>query len=157
MSSSLIIETQIIDNKLIATFTGKIDEDATFEKILSVKQEEYIFDFQNVTLLNSCGIREWISFLDELEAGSKITYKNCPQIIIEQMNMVHGFIKEGATIESFFAPYYCEKCDKEIKSLLLTSEINDAQAPTSLCPTCNDKMEFDAIESQYFNFLKTHK
>jgi hypothetical protein len=146
----------VVDNKVMTEFTGSIDEDANFGEIEKVQEKEYNFDFDKVTMINSCGIREWINFIEKLPGDSKIVYKNCPQIIIEQMNMVHGFIREGAVIESFYAPYYDEETDNEHKILLKASQVVDGKAPAIKSPEGND-MEFDAIEEQYFSFLKSQK
>lgn len=153
--SKLKIDKQLLEDKLTILLAGTIDEDADFKPIEGLSQPEVVFDFEGVTLLNSCGIREWISYITKLPPQTHITYRKCPQIIIEQINMVHGFFREGSVIESFFAPYYCEKCDKESKLLLLTSTIKNRRAPAASCPHCSaEDMEFDAIEEQYFHFLK---
>ncbi|MCK5882833.1 MAG: hypothetical protein KAG61_04030 [Bacteriovoracaceae bacterium] len=154
MSEKLKIDTHIVDDELIIHFIGQMDEDADFKKLLDIKASRFVFDFNKIGLLNSCGIREWISFLEGIPGDVQVTYKNCPQIIIEQMNMVHGFIKEGAKIETFYAPYYCEDCDSETKVLLQTENITEFHAPKINCDKCSKEMEFDAIEAQYFNFLK---
>lgn len=157
MASKLNFERSETAEGIVIIFSGLIDEDADFQR-LSIHSgqtdKKLIFDFSHVTLLNSCGIREWISFTDKLSNSIPITYRNCPQIIIEQMNMVHGFIKPGAKIESFYAPYYCVKCDREAKILLKTTDVIKGQAPQCFCEHCQQEMEFDAIENQYFNFLK---
>ena len=153
MIKKFSIGTQIIDNKLMVDLSGCIDEDADFEKILTIKQDEYIFNFDLVTMINSCGIREWINFIEKLPTESKIEYHNCRQIIIEQINMVQGFIKKGASITSFYAPYFCNKCDAEKKIKLKTNDLNNATAPELKCDQCEDTLEFDAIEEQYFAFL----
>ncbi|EQC45587.1 STAS domain-containing protein [Bacteriovorax sp. Seq25_V] len=130
---------------------GQIDEDSTFEEILSSKKSTIIIDFNKVTLINSCGVREWINFLEGVKDCS-ITYKNCPQVVIEQINMVHGFILPNTSIESFYAPYYSEKADDVLKVLLLSSQVVDGKAPK--IEQDGEELEFDAIEAQYFQFLK---
>lgn len=130
---------------------GQIDEDSTFEEILSSKKSKIIIDFNKVTLINSCGVREWINFLEGVK-DCIITYKNCPQVVIEQINMVHGFILPNTSIESFYAPYYSEKADDVLKVLLLSSQVVDGKAPK--IEQDGEELEFDAIEAQYFQFLK---
>jgi hypothetical protein len=153
--SKLGIEKQLLGSKLTVLLSGTIDEDADFNPLEGLSQPEIIFDFDKVQMLNSCGIREWISFMSKIPSTSKVIYRKCPQIIIEQINMVHGFFREGAVIESFYAPYYCESCDKESKLLLNTSQIKNRKAPVESCPLCKaEGMEFDALEEQYFHFLK---
>ena len=114
--------------------------------------KKYFFDFEKVKLINSCGIRDWIKLLDELNSA-QIIYSNCPQIIIEQINMVHGFIRPGIIIESFYAPYFCESCDDEKKVLIKKAEMFSFNAPIKKCTKCLNQLDFDAIEKQYFSFL----
>lgn len=156
MSDKLSITNRITGDEAHVSLVGVIDEDANFDKIKSLKMNQFIFDFNNVSMINSCGIREWIKYLQEIE-GAKISYINCPQIIIEQVNMVHGFIRKGITVESFFAPYFCSSCDTGKKILLKNSEVVGTKPPVKLCNTCSSELEFDAIEKQYFSFLNQGK
>ncbi len=152
--SNLKIEKQITNDSAIIEFIGSIDEDFDYSGLESLNQKKYIFDFKQVAMINSCGIREWINFINKLDAAAEIVYKDCPQIVIEQMNMVHGFLKAGASIDSFYAPYFCEKCDKEEKIFLSSADISDGKAPSQKCKDCGAELEFDDIEEQYFAFLK---
>lgn len=150
----LTINKQIMSDELNVQLIGAIDEDVDFKELLGLEQKSITFDFNQVNMINSCGIREWIKFLDEIPDSCSITYINCPQIIIEQINMVHGFFKKGAEIKSFYAPYFCEKCNKEAKIHLEASQVKNRKAPRIDCPHCgNENIEFDAIEAQYFSFL----
>lgn len=156
MSDKLLINNIMTGDNAHISLEGVIDEDANFDKIKSLKMNKFVFDFSNVSMINSCGIREWIKYLQEIE-GASVTYINCPQIIIEQVNMVHGFIKKGTTIESFYAPYFCTSCDTGKKILLKNSEVVNMKPPAKLCNTCSSELEFDAIEKQYFSFLSQGK
>lgn len=153
MSSSLSINIAKDSTNVLVTLGGRIDEDAHFDEILASSGESFIFDFSNVNLINSCGVREWINLVNTLVAKAKIIYRQCPQIMIEQMNMVQGFLPSGASIESFYAPYFDPDLDQEVKVLLTLSEIKAKKAPIKK----NDngtELEFDALEAQYFNFIK---
>lgn len=152
MAEKLNISNRINGDVAYITLEGTIDEDANFDKISSLGLKKYVFDFLNVSMINSCGIREWIKYLKDIE-GAEIVYQNCPQIIIEQVNMVHGFITKGVTVESFFAPYFCEQCDTAKKILLKNTEVINSKPPVKQCNTCKSDLEFDAIEKQYFSFL----
>jgi DNA-directed RNA polymerase subunit RPC12/RpoP len=149
----LTINKQILQEELNVELIGAIDEDADFKELVGLEQKNISFDFEKVTMINSCGIREWIKFLEMIPEKTNITYNNCPQIIIEQINMVHGFFRKGAAINSFYAPYYCEKCGKETKVHLKADQVKNRKAPKMECPKCGDEMDFDAIEAQYFSFL----
>lgn len=156
MSQKLTINSRITGDEVHVELAGVIDEDAIFDKIKNLQMNKFIFDFNNVSMINSCGIREWIKYLQEIE-GAQIKYINCPQIIIEQVNMVHGFISKGIVVESFFAPYFCTNCDTEKKILLKNVEVINSKAPAKQCNTCKSELEFDAIEKQYFSFLSQGK
>jgi hypothetical protein len=140
-------------DELHVKIIGVIDEDINFTAINPGNCKKILFDFQDCELINSCGIREWIQFLGKLPKNLAIEYANCPQIIIEQVNMVKGFITANARVKSFYAPYFCETCDKEHAVLIESSQIKNMKAPEIKCPTCQYVMDFDAIATQYFHFL----
>lgn len=145
---------QILQDELRVELIGAIDEDSDFNELLGLLQKRVNFDFNQVNMINSCGIREWIKFLEKIPESTTIIYNNCPQIIIEQINMVHGFFRKGAIINSFYAPYFCENCGKEAKVHLKAEQVKNKKAPNIDCPNCGaESMEFDAIEAQYFTFL----
>ncbi|MBT5094869.1 MAG: hypothetical protein HOM21_11525 [Halobacteriovoraceae bacterium] len=155
MTEKLQLNTKVIESQVQVELIGAIDEDAHFDSILELSGlKEYHFDFNEVPLINSCGVREWTNFIGKLDASCNIKYFNCRQIIIEQINMVHGFVPANASIETFYAPYFCEDLDKEYKILLKASDVSDKKAPEVKCPDGDNEMEFDAIEEQYFNFIK---
>ena len=156
MANQLNLNVQIQGETAIISLVGVINEDAQFDKIQSLNLKKYIFDFDKITLINSCGIRDWIKFLQSL-GSVEIHYENCPQIIIEQINMVHGFITPNTKITTFYAPYFCDKCDSEKKIKLKAADILMGKAPVETCPTCKDILEFDALEKQYFHFLSQMK
>ncbi len=149
----LTINKQILQDELNVELIGAIDEDADFEELIGLEQKTINFDFDKLTMINSCGIREWIKFLEKIPEKTHIVYNSCPKIIIEQINMVHGFFRKGASINSFYAPYYCEKCGKENKVHLKSEQVSNRKAPKTECPNCGEAMDFDAIEAQYFSFL----
>jgi len=141
------------------SFEGCIDEDFHCENLVSKNPAELHIDFNDVKVINSCGIREWVNFIEKLGPAVPIKYNNCPQIIVQQINMVDGFLSANASVETFFAPYFCEECDSEHVILLKGSDVATGAAPTQKCPDCNasEDMEFDAIEKQYFHFLEIKK
>ena len=149
----LTINKQILQDELNVELIGSIDEDADFKEITGIDQKSMAFDFGKVSMINSCGIREWIKFIEKIPEKTHVVYHNCPQIIIEQINMVHGFFKKGATINSFCAPYFCESCNVEHKIHLKSDQVKNRKAPKVNCPKCGETMDFDAIEAQYFSFL----
>lgn len=153
MSSSLKVDVKESENEVIFSLAGQIDEDADLSQLATAKKK-ITFDLDGVELINSCGIRDWVSFQNNLSDDCSIVYKNCPQVIVEQLNIIKGFIKEGGIVESFYAPYYNEAKDEEVKILIKPAEVVDSKAPSKKDNEGNE-LEFDEIELQYFNFLKS--
>lgn len=155
MDKKLYIEcTDLSDDILMVHFKGIIDEDSDFSSIPLKGKKEYHFNFNDINAINSCGIREWVSFTEKLNKEAKLIFLNCTQMIVEQINMVAGFFPKGSEIRNFYAPYFCDNCDKEKSILLEKSQIEGTEAPSVKCPECGEEMEFDALEEQYFRFLK---
>jgi anti-anti-sigma regulatory factor len=154
VSSQLVINKQVDGNNTVLEFIGQIDEDADFSLVEGLDSATIIFDLEKVTHINSCGIREWIKFQETLSTNSSLLYRKCPQVIVEQMNIVKGFVREGGKIESFYAPYFYEEKDEEVKVLLTPDQVKDGKAPEMKFEGTDNVMEFDDIEAQYFNFLK---
>ena len=134
--------------------SGRVDEDSDLSGLSSIEQDTIIFDFDKLDGMNSCGIREWIKFINALSDNKNITYSNCPVQIIEQINMIMDFRKKGTEIKSFYAPYYCEECDHESFCLLQAEEVADvSNPPAKNCEKCGSEMEFDYPPEQFFRFL----
>jgi len=143
-------------NVRMISFTGSIDEEFDFSPLNQNIGKIYKIDFNELKMINSCGIREWIRFVESLGSGVQITYYNCPQIIVQQFNMVAGFLSSNAKVATFYAPYFCEESDEEEVVLLDASQIVNLKAPkkTTIVDGSEVELEFDAIEEQYFHFLK---
>jgi anti-anti-sigma regulatory factor len=152
MSEEFKIQMDKDGDNAVLKFHGQLDEDADFDQAVNLGSDTIIFDFENVKHINSCGIREWIKFQGEIDSTKKLVYRNCPQIIVEQMNIVKGFVRDGGVIESFYAPYYSEDKDEERKILITPDQVKDGKAPE--ITEDGETLEFDDIEAQYFNFLK---
>lgn len=154
----LKIKKQLQQNICYFSFEGDIDEDFVYQD-LKAETQKYLIDFEKVDMINSCGIREWINFLAYLGEGSQIIYVNCPQIIIQQINMVEGFMTPSSHVHTFYAPYYCEDLDEERQFLLKAEEVMALKAPVKTLEQDGKvyEMEFDAIEKQYFNFISIQK
>ncbi|MCX6109989.1 MAG: hypothetical protein NTZ90_10355 [Proteobacteria bacterium] len=154
MSSKFHVTATEKSGEAQLSFAGVIDEDVDFTQIKLPECKVYTFNFDGVKGINSCGIREWVHFSESLPAAAKLVYQNCTQIIIEQINMVAGFFRAGSEVQNFYAPYFCESCDREQKVLITAAAVAGLAAPSVNCPECKAEMEFDAIEEQYFRFLK---
>jgi len=144
------------DQSLLITVEGSINEDLQIEKLTELKKSHIIFDLDKVKMINSCGIREWIRLVESYGSDIKLEYVKVPQIVIQQMNMISGFLTKNAVVTSFYAPYFIEDLDEEKQILLRSDEIKDFKAPkmSTNVDGSEYELDFDAIEEQYFKFLK---
>lgn len=142
----------------VIALRGNIDEDANFGNISLDGSKEVVLDLEQVAAINSCGIREWIKWIKTAAPESKFIYRKCPKVIVDQINMVSGFLPENGQVESFFVPYYSDASDTE-KMVLFTSgkEFKGAEIfpPEEVKDDAKGNlMEMDVIEAKYFKFLK---
>jgi ABC-type transporter Mla MlaB component len=151
---SLEIDITPCDGGNLFKMSGEINEDLIVDELVDFKAEIIKVDFQNVKMINSCGVREWIKLVEALaNQGSKVEYHNCPQIVIQQVNMVTGFIPDAGQVVTFYAPYFCDECEHEEKLLLTSTELEGRQAPEHKCGNCGATSEIDAMEDVYLNFI----
>ncbi|MFN7453720.1 MAG: hypothetical protein ACK5RO_03570 [Pseudobdellovibrionaceae bacterium] len=138
------------------TIGGIIDEDADFAPHALAAATEVVVECSGVKGINSCGIREWIKWIS-VAAGKKVLYRQCPKVIVDQINMVQGFLPAGGRVESFYVPYFHEDSGAE-KTVLFTlgkefSSQGEINAP-AVKDDAGNEMEMDVIEAKYFKFLK---
>lgn len=143
---------QKIGSELI--LSGVLDENADLGPVRTA-QGAVVINFKGVSRINSCGVRDWVQALAQAKPAS-LVYRECPMPIVKQLNAVPAFLS-GATIESIYAPYFCESCDKDVLCLLTASGFSAGTAPERPCDTCKKPMKFDAIPAQYLGFAKRLK
>jgi hypothetical protein len=135
---------------------GTIDEDVDFNAFGLAGAEQIELNLGQVKSINSCGIREWIKWIGS--AGSaKVTYSECPKVIVDQINMVQGFLPASGKVASFYVPYYNDDSGAE-KNVLFTmgKEYTDSGlgTPPQIKDDQGNEMEMDVVEAKYFKFLK---
>jgi hypothetical protein len=161
------IEAQVEGGALIILVRGTLNEDLNFGnffKLVSDMQltqglREIAFDLSEVLRINSCGVREWILFIEKAQALKPIRFVSLNEAFLSQAIMVPNMLgKPGVPIDEFELPYYCEKCNVRELVIYKPSEIpfNGGQysAPSATCSKCKGELEFDSIPSEYFGFLK---
>ncbi|RME77847.1 MAG: hypothetical protein D6785_12360 [Planctomycetota bacterium] len=156
--SKFSYDKQEDQDRLVLYLKGHIDEDINFSEIDISNHKKIYINLKDIKSINSCGIREWIRWLQTASPETQFTFAQCPKIIVDQINMVSGFLPEGAEVESFFVPYYCEETGNE-KMILFEKgkEFKDGEVfppEEVLDDETGDPMEMDVLENKYFKFLK---
>jgi hypothetical protein len=142
--------------KYNVVLAGSIDEDVDFTQVNLAGAGQIEIEMADLKSINSCGIREWIKWLGTAPAAN-ITFKECPKVIVDQINMVDGFLPANAKVQSFFVPYYNDEAGSE-KNILFRfgTEFteNMVNPPEAVKDDEGNSMEMDVIESKYFKFIK---
>lgn len=112
-------------------------------------------NLKGVRRINSFGVRAWIEAVRRVPEGTKVEFVECPPPVVDQMNMVQGFLGRGL-VTSFYAPLVCERCDTEKDHLFQVDECRAAGGKLAAvpCPKCGQPMEVDDLEEQYLLFVR---
>ncbi|WP_413581927.1 hypothetical protein [Bdellovibrio sp. HCB288] len=154
--SKLDVKMNKASDKLSVQMTGTIDEDVDFAQFDLGGNQQIEMELAGVKSINSCGIREWIKWMGTAGAAN-ITFANCPKVIVDQINMVDGFLPSSAKVSSFFVPYYNDDSGAE-KNVLFRygTEFKEGSVtpPQGIKDEDGNEMEMDVIEAKYFKFIK---
>jgi anti-anti-sigma regulatory factor len=158
--SKFFLGSQTVEDVTFLKVSGTIDEDNTLASSLKkIDGHTVVVDLAGVERINSCGVRDWVNWLNDLEGrGKQVVLVRCSPVIVNQVNLVHNFAGRGH-VKSFFAPYYCGRCDREQLRLVQAEELGRGagpKAPKVLGEGCNTvpcEMAFDDLEEAYFSFL----
>lgn len=140
---------------MVIFLKGFIDEDTNFNVMTKLKGP-VVFNFKDVTGINSCGIRAWVNYIKDL-GEMDVHYEECPPLVVRQMNMIPSFVGH-ATVVSVFVPYVCNECESE--KLVLSPKEEFKAKPLTIkeaipCAECKKgEMEIDGSPQQYFAFAR---
>ncbi len=135
---------------------GVIDEDADFTSFALEGAPAVEFHLGEIKSINSCGIREWIKWIGTSKAAP-VEYHECPKIIVDQINMVQGFLPDQGKVLSFYVPFYSDESGTEKNVLFKLGEeytLQGLQNPPAITDDQGNSMEMDVVEAKYFKFLK---
>jgi hypothetical protein len=133
---------------------GVIDEHADLGFFAALAGSVRV-SLRHVRRFNSYGVRTWIDAVRNVPEGVELEFVECPPPVVDQMNMVSGFIGRGK-VSSFYAPMTCEDCGVEEDRLFTVADCRQqgGKLPPVDCPECGKPMEVDDIEDQYLLFVK---
>ena len=133
---------------------GVIDENADLGFFTDL-HGQIVVNLKAVRRINSYGVRSWIEAIRTVPADARLDFVECPPPVIDQVNMISGFLGPGA-VSSFYAPMACTACGHEMDALLDVETCRQAgsRVPPTSCPRCNATMEVDDLEEQYLLFVR---
>lgn len=136
--------------------SGSIDEDASFQEAPLAGLKEIDIFLEKVTSLNSCGVREWMTWMSHASEAS-VRLHGCPRVIVDQINMIHGFLPANSRVHSFFVRYYSEATEEETDILFEYGKHfteGSVSPPAQVQDSKGNLMELDILPDKYFRFIK---
>ena len=124
---------------------------------IKVYADQLVLDLGAVTYINSIGVREWCRMQSEAVAARvRVELRRVVEVMVNQLNIVKA-ARGNSIVTSFYAPYICNRCDRD-DAVLLDVTINGKdiarrRPPARECPECGDAMEFGHPPELYFTFL----
>lgn len=145
--------------------TGILNEDVnlgnTMEDIVRARPlfDVLLLDVSEIEEINSCGVREWLLFLAQVEAAFPVEFQNVGRAFMEQSSIVPNILgKSGTAIRSFEVPYVCGKCSKQFAGTFTKADLTEKngvfESPPMNCQDCKTPLEFDGFEEEYFFVFK---
>lgn len=141
------------------SFAGTLDETSQLPKFTDPVKGALRLDLQNLALINSVGIHKWITWMRQRDGKQKsMVLAKCRPIIVNQINILKGFLPDYAVVESFYVPYCCESCGYDEEKLLARGIDFDDRSQFSFpserkCPSCGGILGLDIVEERYFHFI----
>jgi len=132
---------------------GTVDEDADFTALAGLRGRVEV-NLRGVRRFNSIGIRFWIDAMRELSRTAQVTFFECSRAVVEQINMIRGFLG-GGTVRSFYGPMHCPRCRIDVEQLFSRDECSELGGlPEVLCGRCGRPLELDDLEDSYLLFIR---
>lgn len=139
---------------------GVIDEDNELGDLVDkIPSGTAVIDLGEIERINSCGVRDWVNWLNKLESnGTRSVLVECSPAIVAQINLVNNFTGSGV-VKSFYVPYFCPECDEEKVLLVEAGDMGPPphEPPTCRCDECDLVMDFDDMPDSYFAFLSNQR
>lgn len=134
--------------------SGIITADANLAPLLQEPHSHLVFHFTQIREITSIGVRKWVEGLHALQkSGKTIEYQNCPEIFVEQWNLILE-MTQGVAIHSFEISFICEDCDEEVLRMFKVTDLDIENLPPLIpCPSCQKEMITE--EEDAFHFMET--
>ncbi len=148
MESNISFELTNKGMKLI----GPLDETFLVTKIPQLHREHTVIDLSTLTSMNSCGVRDFLGWLENQNKVGTIEFINCPVFFVLQANMVGGIINPRRKISTLYVPYFDQIEDKEHHILISITDLVQGKAPAK--ENNGRLLQLDISEERYFQFLR---
>lgn len=158
------MNTKVNGSTIEIALEGPISEKTSLFDLAIQNYKDIKLNMSKVTFINSIGVKNWIMWTCRIPADARLQLEECPFVIVNQVNIVNGFLPKTARVASFNAPFLCEECSHE-HVIKLSENVHYTYAsdqsaqtlnlPKDLkCSKCSAELEPDFIVEKTFGFLK---
>lgn len=142
---------------LFGRVSGALTEDSGLTTLLpGVRGRRVLLHAGNVSRINSCGVRDWVRWIQGLEERSnQVFLVDLSPVMVSQLNMVRNFAGAHGQVVSVLIPYFCVNCDRVQLEQQATDAVEGLRAaPDAFCEVCGSVLDFDDLPDVYFAFTR---
>jgi hypothetical protein len=136
------------------SLSGRIDELADLYLPKLPLDSAIVLDLGNVQMISSAGLRKWAEWVSLLPPVH-FRIRNCPSMMVHQINMLPGLIPKNSAFDSFYVPFYSEQTGED-KMVLFEAGKDFERENLTVRKTLEENgnvFEIDVNEKLYFKFL----
>jgi hypothetical protein len=155
VSGKLQIRTKTEHDGIHVFFSGPLNEDASLQIVQAQPDSKLHLHLDELTMINSAGIRKWLQWVGG-HIGESWQVWGCPPHLINQLNMIQGFLPTKAKVQSFYVVYYSVITNEQFKLLIDRDKWDQENAIEVPVDSLGNPMEPDFLEDTFFKFRLRH-
>ncbi len=153
------------DDQFTVKIIGEISALTEFPKLGPfINQTKVLLLLDEAGYVNSSGIQGWVRWLQEIQKlapDTKFMIQMLPANFAKLSNNIRDFFPKQSKIESFVAPYFCEKCNVSFNVIFKKGSNWQNQwtgaelvqkISTAACTDCGTTAKIDTPAEAYLNF-----
>lgn len=156
LESLATFRIEVQGDQQVVVLQRSLTERSSFAGLAGRLESNVLFDLRHLSLLSSLGVNRWLAFLREIPARTEYRFAHCSVPFCTQASFIADMVGRGQVV-SFYAPYYCAACDREVERELTAASLDLAEgaaAPALVCPSCGEPMLFEDLPERFFRFLR---
>lgn len=160
----VLLLTNLSQEDVIVGLSGDLLEKEKFPDMRLRLSQRVIMDCQGLKHISSYAILQWAKWMHSFDPRQQFVFRNLTPRAVDILNSVSGFLPEDFSVETFYVPYECQKCEHEElylarrgKEFLETQNEKAAilRLPVELnCPQCKSSMIVGVWQNKFLSFLE---
>lgn len=154
----LQVDIDTSGDALLVKLSGSLTEfsEEALSRLHKYSQKSATINFEALEQLNSSGVRIWTFFIAAFTAKRKVTFINCPEIVVTQCAMIPQ-VSKNCDVQSIVGRFRCAKCQtitKQLYDLAALREEGLLLDPDTGPPCAKCGMILETMEDEtFFDFI----